>query len=290
MPESALAVLRKDKKLTQAELGKQVFLRLNKEPSGGYPQKKVSLWESGEGRPTPEECKALSEILEVPVKRIQAFFDPRAPHIASDVFEQLANSNSNAIIAACFSGPPVGPLYPDLLSTLEKGIDNKLCYAMVVPYPKLQVKKGSASTERLQWYYESVLRKVREYCEELQRRVAPEKRENIALFVPRAEHSSFPLPPFRSRYILSVQSVNDNKEDMGLYLWVKTAEIDQLQEVATTVALAEPSTPTETRSEIREQLKEWEMYFNDILSVWRENQSLNREAIMANSDSMWKLA
>lgn len=280
MSDSLFAELRKSKNLTQEGLGKQVFERLNRPISGHYPQKKVSLWESGQANPTRDEYRVLSEILQMPTIHIQRLFDPGTTHLAQDLFQRFSNHPHPSLVAVCFSGPPVGTMYPELKDAIVKGLNSNLCYAMAVPFPsKLSLERTSMATKSLEHYYESVQLGVMYYREELLQRVSVEKHNNLAVFRPKTEGSPIPIPPFRSRYVLGIQSNEDKTETSGLYLWVKTAEIDQLQEIGTTTNL----TTADTRSEI----KVWEMYFHEILSIWRRAHTFSPDVV---ADAVtWKL-
>jgi transcriptional regulator with XRE-family HTH domain len=280
MSGSQFAELRKSKILTQEELGKKIFERLKRPVHGKYPQKKISLWESGQANPTSDEYRVLSEIFEMPTVHIQRLFDAGTTHLAQDLFKRFANHAHPSVVAVCFSGPPVGTMYPELKDAIVEGLNGNLSYAMVVPFPsKLSVERTSMATKSLENYYESVQLDVMYYRDELLQRVSDNKRSNLAVFRPKAEESPIPLPPFRSRYVLGIQSNEDKTETSGLYLWVKTAEIDELQEIGTTTNL----TASDTRSEI----KVWEMYFHEILAIWREARSFQPEVV---TDAItWKL-
>jgi transcriptional regulator with XRE-family HTH domain len=280
VPETLFTRFRKERGYTQAELGRKVFELLGKRVEGKYPQKRVSLWESGEVMPNLEECRALSKVLKRPLDEIQRSFNTQMPALAIDVFEDLARSDLSSIMAVCFSGPPRAPQYPEISDKIVKGVNSNLCFAMVVPYPStLEIKKQSWSTEALEAYYQDVLGAIKEYRDNLRSRVDENKRSNIAVFKPNTDQALLYLAPFFSRYVLTVKTLPHEREEKHLYLWVETSELDQLQEVA-----------SEVDDSGRNLVRRWQAYFDDILSAWRKNRKkLPAEDAEIDFESAWKI-
>lgn len=279
MQEIRLADLRKRKEFTQSELGQKVAELLGKQWTESYAQKKVSNWESGE-KPTPEECRALSRILEIPYEQILHFFGVQTSNLVENLFAEIAASPNQNLLITCFSGKPAAPLKPELLSTIEGGLKNNLCYAMVVPYPTEPGMEKNDGIERLEIYYKSVFQAVKGFRNQLRNNI--ENKDKIAFFIPKETRFSFLLPPFRSRYVVRVQKPSNNKiDELSLYLWIRTAEIDQLQPVGITGIAIDETT--------LEEIQHWEAYFAELISLWRDHECFSEEAIKGFESSCWQV-
>lgn len=279
MSNPFLIRLRKERGFSQAKLGQKVFEKLETGSTPIYAQKKISLWESGSSKPSTDELRALSDILNVSFDELHSSFDDKSQE-AVDIFERIAKSEHPSIMAVCHSGLPRGPHSLPVFNIIQTALNNNLCYAMVVPYPaKLNIELPAAVSATLQGYYSSVLGQVTDYRDALRRGIEDENKiENVSVFVPSAEMSDIIIPPFFSRYTLIIQAVNGNFEDTHLYLWVETAEISALQEVAAFDASSRAN-----------QIGPWIAYFQPILSAWRKYRKLPKEAFKTVPDSSWKL-
>ena len=282
---SFLVTLRTRKGISQTELGRKVFSKLEKDSNvknESYLQKKVSMWELGNASPTPEELVALSEVLEVPLEELRSSFDPRTPFLATDVFNRLANSKYPSIAMICYSGTPVAPAYPELFATVQAALNGNMCLAMFVPYPdKINIPKLSSRKMFLQSFYPLVETSVLAYRDSLRRGISEEKKSNVAVFIPNEEQSKIILPPFSSRYALITESLPNEQTSKTLYLWVDTKDSSKFEEIGTIAY-----------HPMLSQFQQWEAYYDEVLSFWEKEKkfpSTNTEFLNFNSNSTWKL-
>src|SRR5438270_3817151 len=93
------------KRLTQRDLGLDMASTMGVQLSDKYAQKKISLWESGQGRPNKDEIAALAQVLDRSEDEIESWF-AKTPASAEELFNQLASSRSPSLLVACYSGKP----------------------------------------------------------------------------------------------------------------------------------------------------------------------------------------
>lgn len=285
----ALALLRKARDLTQAELGAAVLEALDKTASSkGYAQKLVSLWERGEIRPSPEQIKALSVILRTDEATIQQGISKESSTPAIDLFNQLRDlqtAGGSSLLLACFSSPPKASVDPDTFNAVAEALVAGVAFALVVPYPaSVRSINTSPVTELLESYYRTVRAQVEIYCRELVAKVGPEAGARVAVFVPNrasAASESALFPPHQERTVLVIRNLENlpsrSEKEKELYLWVKTSEIDALKPAA-----------EEPPDALLSHLKLWESYFREIIDIWRLERTLTHERFATCTE--WALA
>lgn len=249
-----------------------MFEKLGRPVDGGYPQKKVSLWEAIPPfvKPTSLEIEALSEVLEAPAQVIERLFGPGVADLAVDVFERLARSSYPSLVAVCFASSPRAPFYPELMKAVQEAISNKMSFAMVVPYPPRLAVRDFADKQRLENYYEEKRQDVIDYCYRLMQNIPPDRAVNVSVLVPDVDTAPFLLYPHVSRPVIVLERHMEDVDahETSLYEWVKTETLDTLQSVGST---REQSPPTEVRLS--------EAFFREVINVWETHGfSLPREA------------
>src|SRR5579884_2098425 len=119
-------------KLTQRDLGMRMAAVMGIEMTPNYAQKKVSLWESGQGRPNSEEVTALAEVLKRSESEIESWF-AKIPSSAEELFDQLAESKSPSLLVACYSGKPRATVDEGARRSLISALQANTSFAMVFP-------------------------------------------------------------------------------------------------------------------------------------------------------------
>jgi transcriptional regulator with XRE-family HTH domain len=263
-----LLIARNALSLTQKELGLKVaLLTTGKSISDQYAQKKVSLWESGTSRPTPQEMAALSEILRRPESEIDAWFG-RAPSSAEELFTQLADSQLPSLIVSCYSGKPRLTNDPRAWSALIAGLKANVFLAMIFPYPAdfEEPDQPDDDFERLRHFYKDVWYAVEQHFRQLSMDLPPEKRERIKLYRPKLKGKANVLfPPVgNSRFTEVLQFTSETQLARTLYSWVETEQGDGFYRIGSFAS-----------GDIHaSQLAVWDSYFGFVTKTWTRAQSL----------------
>jgi transcriptional regulator with XRE-family HTH domain len=265
MESHRLSTARNAVTLSQRELGLRVAeITTGKAISDKYAQKKVSLWESGQTRPTPSEFSALAKILGVPEAEVETWF-ARLPSSAAELFTQLADSDYPSLVAACYSGRPRAPFDTEVFEALLKGIERNMSLAMFFPYPsEFEVRTESSIYEDLLEAYRSVWTTVRSHHENLYSQSrAPQRDKQLALFIPDVLRANVFLPPSASRYTLVINLSGDGTYEKSLHIWVESETVEGLFRVGTfSIQDAQP------------QLIAWQAYFGAVVEYWTKFLSL----------------
>jgi hypothetical protein len=254
--------------LTQKELGLKVaLLTTGRSISDQYAQKKVSLWESGTSRPTPQEMVALSEILRRPESEIDGWFG-RTPSSAEELFTQLAESQLPSLIVSCYSGKPRLTNDPRAGAALIAGLKANVFLAMIFPYPSdfEEPDQPDDDFERLRHFYKDVWYAVEEHFKQLSMDLPPEKRERIKLYRPKLKgKANILFPPVgNSRFTEVLQFISEAQLARTLYSWVETEQGDGFYRIGSFAS-----------GDIHaSQLEIWESYFGLVTKTWTRTQSL----------------
>jgi transcriptional regulator with XRE-family HTH domain len=274
LDQSALARRRKSLGLTQADVGRAVLTELGRpEPTKGYAQKLLSLWEAGRSRPDSSQIQAYAKVLRTDEATIRAEL-PRVTSAAIELFNglrYLAGQGVSSIVLACVSSQPKAVVDPDTFDAVADALKAGVAFALVVPYPTtLRAARPSPARERLRLYYDAVRADVVEYAAALKAR-AGEHASKVAVLIPKELSeltADIPLyPPHQERPVLVIKSSSDQSDrarhQKELYFWIKTADIDELR----------PAAPEAADNPIS-QLRVWEAYFREIADVWSVHRSL----------------
>jgi hypothetical protein len=263
-----LAGARSELSLTQKELGLKVAkLATGKDISEQYAQKKVSLWESGTSRPTPQETAALGRILSRSESEIESWFG-RAPSSGEELFVQLADSQFPSLIVSCYSGKPRLANDTNAREALIAGLKANVCLAMIFPYPADFEDSDPADDdfERLRHFYKDVWYAVEARLKKLSMGLPPERRDRIKLYRPKLKGKANVLfPPVgNSRFTEVIELTSENLLAKTLYSWVESEQGEAFYRIGSIAA-----------GEIyASQLAVWDSYFGQITKPWAQSQSL----------------
>jgi hypothetical protein len=252
-------------KLTQRDLGMRMAAVMGIEMTPNYAQKKVSLWESGQGRPNSEEVTALAEVLKRSESEIESWF-AKIPSSAEELFDQLAESKSPSLLVACYSGKPRATVDEGARRSLISALQANTSFAMVFPYALEIEDNADEDAETLLHFYKDVWFEVKALWELLYSSVQPDRREkNLKLYRPAVSGKAniFSPPIGNSRFTEVIQVPTSGQPSRTLHSWVE-AEREGLYRIGTFTS----------RDVHDRMLRVWDAYFGAITRTWIESGNL----------------
>ena len=280
MANEILIRARKSKFSTQEAFGSEVANTLRSRfpekkhltISAGYAQKKVSLWESGQLIPTPDEFQVISELLSLPMPELKHSFSVGVlPSSAADIFRELASPPGQGLIASCFTGRVRPDLFPEDEEALREAFEKSLGMAIFFPYPlESATQARDVYSATLTQQHRDVWRTVVKFWK-MMRSIAPDPNApTVKLYRPRITESSVLFPPAFHRSTLFCKR-DRGRIKVDLYTWTQGPESDGLFKVA-----------DRSLEDSAKQREFWELFFGDVYEKWCETGEL------VDGDSYWQ--
>jgi len=281
--QQKLADLRKRRSLSQQEVGVRVAKDLHLKWTPSAAQKRISNWEAGTSRPSASERRALAKVLGIAARDLDsaildsAIQKPRATG-AWGPFEALAADDAlDSFVAICFTSKPAGPLYPAILSAMQRGIAHgKISFAMFGPFCLESIVSPGDQTDDPETardygfldgsYIKHVWNGVFDYYKAIREGVMKQASNGFVLEdhlkIYKPADGSVPFPPSGSRHCLVIRAVSEvvGAYDKKLYMWIHTAQFNDLEIVDT--------------DRDGSQLELWEAYYTDVVRPWFRDKSL----------------
>lgn len=274
-----LARARKGRFSSQREFGLAVASKLQgTEPAysikDGYAQKKASLWEAGQLKPTVDEMNAMSELLGISIQELQESFSTGVlPSAASDLFRFLAKAPGQGLIASCFAGRVRPKLFQEDEEALREAIKGKVTMAIFFPFPLASALSAQNEySDALTSQYRHVWRTVVKFWKML-RSLDDSAQSAVKLYRPRTVDggANVLFPPMFHRATLLCER-DRGRTKSALYTWTQGTESDGFYRV-------------EGRSleDSQQQAEAWELFFGNVYDRWNETGELPDDG-----DSYWQ--
>jgi transcriptional regulator with XRE-family HTH domain len=253
---------RKQKGLSQEDLGKAIARRLSRPIGVSYAQKKIARFEAGTSAPTTEELHAMAEVLGVEVEALKSAIADRAPQEAASRIAEFGVSEKGwCLMASCILSRPrpqsLDESYKAIVEALEK---KHLSLAVFLPYPSVvHLPKTSYLINNLVGYYSGVIKSLLETNLAFINSLGPALAEAVALYVPREEIlTSVLIPPVFRQYSLTVRQTEPTGPIIkSLDVWTPGTETDASRPVRATGVYS-----------LEEQIDAWESFFGEIIPHW----------------------
>jgi len=262
MSES-ISFWRKDKGLTQEQLGKEIASRLNRPIGPSYAQKKVARFEAGTSTPTSDELHAMAEILEVEFEALKSVVAEQAPLEGASRIDELgvADEEGWCLMATCVLSRPRPQTLDDSFKAVEDAIRTKhLSMAVFLPYPSaVNLLTTSDHINNLVGYFARIRKSLLEANLVFINALGPELARSVALYVPRPEISaSVLMPPVFRQYALTLRQIEPNGViTKSLDMWTPGPDADVPRPVRATGVYT-----------LEEQTDAWESYFGEVIPHW----------------------
>ena len=257
---------------TQRELGTAVATHLHGDKiSANYAQKKVSLWESLQLIPTPQEMEVISELLKLPIKELKESFSGVLPFSTADLIRGLSGTGGEALIASCFTGRVRVSLLEEDEEALREAINHRVSIAIFFPFT---AHSGSSAkpeyAEGLTAHHREAWRSIVKFWKVL-RSLGEESVQRVKLFRPRLETGANVLfPPIFHRPTLVCERAM-GRTTIDLYTWTQEPNLDGFYRIT-----GRSLESTEVQAEA------WELFYGDVFAHWAESGEL------ADGDSYWQ--
>lgn len=247
-----------------------VAKKIGDEITTTYAQKKVSLWESLQLVPTPDEMQAISNLLKMPLKELKESFAGILPFSTADFIRGLARSPNRVLIASCFAGRVRSQLLDEDEAALREAFNGNVSLAMFFPFTlesattaKPQYAEGLSSNHRQVWHSLVRLQRIlRSFGEAVTHRVK--------LYRPRlAVGANVLFPPIFHRPTLLCERAN-GRTKMSLYSWTQSSEYDGFYGIG-----------GRSLEDSELQAEAWELYFGDVFNQW------NATGELTDGDAYW---
>ena len=217
-------------------------------------------------------CAGYSNVQKHQLRKMTAGRYPARRELDPEQFfrsiEQAISPSNPVLFCVAYSAPPGSAHRADVKSLLVRLIDRGMWLAMVVPYPLVGAEE--TTKPNLVNYYRYVYGQVVATASELLRQTSPEKRRQIAVFIPsirdKATETLFVMPPIsstesRSSLIKWYES-EDEQNDFELGAWVTFAH-DQTDRWYTVYSRRRGQ---HVGGDDLTILPAWKDYFRDIIS------------------------
>ena len=268
MPQNEFLIRRrKDLGLHQKDLGKR--LGIEKE---GYAQRKVSLWESLQAKPSDAELEILATVLNCDKVALTESFSGQALPMDPASLIQPLRSSSPALIATCAGSQTRSKLLEEVQDQLVPALDGNVSLAIFFPYPlKVAGTGDSTAIVGVAGLYVQAWTTLLNFYVGLKSRLSEEAAaERIALYRPKAtvnQPANILVPPMLRRSTLTFHRVGKDLR-RSLYVWTQSDQRDRFYEMEVT------SPDILDQQNLENQLNAWEWYFGDIVSHWKTGSTL----------------
>lgn len=262
MSES-LSSWRKEKGLSQEDLGKAIARRLNRPIGVSYAQKKIARFEAGASTPTGEELNALAEELGVEPETLRSAVVARAPHDGASRMDGLGviDDKGWCLMATCVLSRPRPQTLEESYEAVKEAIEKRhLSMAIFLPYPSaVSLPDTSDHVNNLIGYYARIRKSLLEANLIFLNSLGPDLAKSVALYAPRPEVSTTVLiPPVFRQFSLTLQQAEPNGPiTKSLDMWTPGPETDASRPVRATGVYS-----------LEEQTDAWESFFGDIIPRW----------------------
>lgn len=254
---------RKQRGLSQQELGRQVAKRMGLDWTDTAAQKRISNWESGLSEPNDQEQRVLAKILGVSLEQIKSNLGKTSQ---DSIFHWLARSEAEqSFIGICCTSGPREIYDLGMLESLQKGIAaQKISVAIFIPGNT--IPNTDMNSTILNGYIAGVHLDVLEYYRCLL--ASSEDASNrVKVYQPATELID-PFPPMRSCHYLVAYRDRGTLQSR-LYLWVRTVSHDELMLVD---------------SDYTSRTTVWQNYFTPVFTTWE------RKGILSEGGGFWKIS
>jgi hypothetical protein len=246
--------------------------KVGHEISTTYAQKKVSLWESGQLIPTPEEMQAASDLLDLPLKDLKESFSGILAYSTADFIRGLARVPNPVLIAGCFAGRVRSQLMEEDESALREALNSNVSMAMFFPFTleyataaPPEYADGLSGNHRNTWRsLVRFLKILRTFGEPASRRVK--------LYRPGLTAAANVLfPPIFHRPTLLCERVN-GRPRVQLYSWTQGSEYDGFYGIG-----------GRSLEDGEVQAEAWQLFFGEVFERWTETGEL------PDGDEYWRV-
>jgi hypothetical protein len=238
----------------------------------GYAQKKASLWESGQLRPTRQEMEVMSELLQLPFKELEESFSTGVlPFSTADFVRALARSSGKGLIASCFAGRVRARLLDEDEEALREAVRANVSVAIFFPFPLDSVAGAKAKyAQPLTNHHREAWRTVVKFWKILRSFVQDSAQGQVKLYHPRlAGGANVLFPPIFHRPTLLCERVN-GRTKVDFYTWTQGSENDGFYKIG-----------GRSLEDSEAQAEAWELFFGDVYDQWNETGEL------PDGDSYW---
>jgi len=262
MPES-IPLWRKEKGLTQEDLGKAIAKRLNRPIGDSYAQKKIARFESGASMPTAEEFHAMADVLGVDPEALKAAVAGRPPIEGASRMGELGVTDENGwcLMAVCTLSRPRPQILDESFKAVEEAIAKRhLSMAIFLPYAAaVGIAEPSDHINNLIGYQARVRKSLMEANLIFLNALGAELAKSVALYAPRTDITTTVLiPPVFRQFALTLRQAAPNAPiSKNLDMWTPGQETD----------VSRPIRPTGVYS-LEEQTDAWESYFGEVIPHW----------------------
>jgi len=262
--QSGLAEFRKQRGLSQTELGQKVAKKLGVEWTDGICQKRISNLELKISTASENEMRALSKVLGLSLEQISSQMDCTITH--ESIFHELSKEDAGpSLIAICCTSRPSELYDVGILRAIHAGISAKKI-SVALFFPGNVLSPLGTYGDLINGHIISTKKQVDEYygvlttsCEDAINRVK--------LYQP-WEIVSMPFPPAKSIYYLIARRDRGTIQT-SVYMWLKTLRFNQLELVD---------------ANHTEQTSIWETYFEPIYTGWKQT------GFLGHGGGFWKTA
>jgi len=265
---SSLARRRKERNLTQKELGLRLAQHLKRDISPIYAQRKIARYESGDAAPTPEELDVLAVILGMPPEKKSSLVTPRAPQEIVSVIQELGSLSERSLVAVCCLSPARPRSLTESFESVRNAVEGQLSMALFLPFPReFSFHRVSDNLAGLAGEYARIRETVLQWTYRFKKSLAA-RHDAVAVYAPSYEELSpsdeparlnipFLIPPFARNIALILRPTEESYFRKEIYVWSPGLETDISRPIrATGVATVE------------QQANSWMRFFGNITQYW----------------------
>jgi hypothetical protein len=278
MANTVLTRARKERFPSQRDFGQAIAEKLRASGPDGerypmtpsYAQKKASLWESGQLKPTPDEMRAMSGILELPLAELEESFSTGVlPCGAGDLLRNLAPGQG--LIAACFTGRVKPKLFPEDETALREALGSHVRLAIFFPFPLDSASPAKAEyAEALNHHHRDAWRSVVKFWKLLRSFVRDANPTTVKLYHPRVKAANILFPPIFHRPTLLCERA-EGRTKVDLYSWTQGKENDGFYKIS-----------DRSVEDADLQAEAWELFFGGVYAHWNDTGEL------PDGDTYWQ--
>jgi hypothetical protein len=237
-----------------------------------YAQKKTSLWESGQLRPTQNELTVISELLGILPRELEESFSTGVlPTAAADLIRLLSTARGQGLIASCFAGRVRPKLFPEDEDALREAINSKVSVAIFFSFPLGSTASAKAEyADALTHQHRDVWRSVVKFWKMLRSFSQESTGTAVKLYRPIVGSANVLFPPIFHRPTLLCERLA-GRTKVDLYNWAQGSEHDGFYTMT-----------GRSVEDTQFQSESWELYFGGIYERWNETGQL------ADGDSYWQ--
>ncbi len=262
MPES-ISSLRKEKGLSQEDLGKAIARRLKRPMGITYAQKKIARFEAGLSSPTAEELYAMAEELGVEPETLKSVIAARAPQEGASKIDELGvvEEEGWSLMTVCILSRPRPQTLDESFKAVKAAIETRhFSMAVFLPYPStVNLPETSDHINNLVGYYARIRKSLLEANLIFVKSLGPTLAKSVALYAPKPDTSiSVLIPPVFRQFSLTLRQIEPNGTiTKELDMWTPGPDGDSSRPVRATGVYS-----------LAEQTDAWESFFGEIIPNW----------------------